>query len=181
MGAIDSFKYKIIKNFLDEKELEILFPYCKDRHYNNLTNFDMLQNNNGNTFFYKDPLIQTFLTRNKKLIEEQTSLELLETYSFWRCYTYGAELKKHKDRPSCEISATVFVASDKDKWPIFMGGTEVNLNPGDAVIYKGCDIEHWRETFEGDYHIQFFLHYVDKYGKYKDYKGDNIYENIPRG
>jgi hypothetical protein len=53
-----------------------------------------------------------------------------------------------------------------------MGGKSVSLNKGDAIIYKGCDVEHWREPFNGDYHMQVFLHYVDKHGKYSDYKGD---------
>ena len=45
-----------------------------------------------------------------------------------------------------------------------MDGKAINLKPGDAVIYKGCDVKHWREPYEGDYHIQTF-HYVDANGK----------------
>ena len=30
---------------------------------------------------------------------------------------------------------------------------------GDMVIYKGCELEHWREPFEGNNHAQVFLHY----------------------
>jgi hypothetical protein len=61
-----------------------------------------------------------------------------------------------------------------------MDGKKVNLKPGDGVIYRGCEIEHWREAYEGDYHIQAFLHYVDANGKYANYKGDNINENIAK-
>ena len=35
----------------------------------------------------------------------------------------------------------------------------------DAVIYRGCDLEHWREPCEGgkDYRLgQVFLHYINK-------------------
>ena len=37
--------------------------------------------------------------------------------------------------------------------------------PGDGLVYKGCDVLHWREEFEGDFQAQVFLHYVNKNGK----------------
>ena len=46
-----------------------------------------------------------------------------------------------------------------------MDGTPLTLNVGDAAIYLGCEVEHWREEFKGDYQFQAFLHYVDKEGK----------------
>jgi len=172
MDGIKNFKYKIIPNLLDEKEIFLLKEYCKNKHIGNQKNFDINQNNCGDTYFYKDELMEVILRLKKEIIEKEIGIDLNETYTFWRCYTYGAELTKHTDRPSCEISATVFIDSDDTEWPIFMGGKSVSLNKGDAVIYKGCDVEHWREPFNGDYHMQVFLHYVDKHGKYSDYKGD---------
>jgi hypothetical protein len=40
-----------------------------------------------------------------------------------------------------------------------MKGTKINLKPGDMLVYSGCDLEHWREPFQGDECIQVFLHY----------------------
>ena len=105
-------------------------------------------------------------------MEKVTGKKLLPTYSFWRMYTYNADLKKHKDRPSCEISATVNISNDGTKWPIFMDNKPFNLEPGDAAIYLGCEIEHWREKFKGDYNAQVFLHYVDAFGKNTEYLMD---------
>ena len=56
-----------------------------------------------------------------------------------------------------------------DDWPIYLEpsgeegkkGTKVILNQGDMLIYKGCEVEHWREAFEGDNCGQVFLHYND--------------------
>ena len=59
-------------------------------------------------------------------------------------------------------------------------GKKINLKPGDGVIYQGCEVEHWREPYEGDYHAQVFLHYVDANGKYADHKGDAINENFAK-
>ena len=42
-----------------------------------------------------------------KKIEEITGMKLAPSYTYYRMYLNGAILKRHKDRPSCEISATV--------------------------------------------------------------------------
>jgi len=105
------------------------------------------------------------MLKKKFLIEKESGKKLLPTYSFWRCYTKYADLKKHTDRPSCEISVTVNINGDGTSWPIFMEGTSLDLKKGDAALYLGCKVKHWREEFKGDYQFQTFLHYVDAEGK----------------
>tara|TARA_R100001086_G_scaffold100187_2_gene50128 strand:+ start:4103 stop:4648 length:546 start_codon:yes stop_codon:yes gene_type:complete len=180
MVALSKLSYKFVPGLLSQDEIAMVRSYCKQRHYENFDSFDVMQNNNGDTYFYKDPLMQTILQLKKPVFEKATGIDLLETYTFWRCYTYNAILEKHKDRPSCEISATVCIDSDHFDWPIYMDGKPLVLQAGDAVIYNGCDVEHWREAFPGDYHMQVFLHYVDAKGPYKDHKGDQINENSSR-
>jgi len=176
MGTLKKdFKYKLIKNFLNKNEINLLKEYCLIRHRNNKDNFDFVQNNNGDTYFYADPLMESLMINKIELIEKETNLKLFPTYAFWRMYTYLAELTKHKDRPSCEISVTVMIGSDKTKWPIFMDGNLIELEEGDAVIYLGCELEHWREEFQGDWHAQVFMHYVDQNGPYIDFKFDKRY------
>jgi hypothetical protein len=46
------------------------------------------------------------------------------------------------------------------------------MNPGDAVIYLGCELDHWREEFKGDWQAQCFLHYVDANGPNEKWKLD---------
>ena len=63
------------------------------------------------------------------------------------------------------------------KWPIWVldrdgNNIKIDLNPGDALIYRGCEINHWRERFEDDLHSQVFMHYVDKFGPYAWAKDD---------
>lgn len=99
--------------------------------------------------------------------------KLLPTYSYARLYKPGEELKKHTDRPACEISATVTLGFDGNPWSIYMAGNKVNMQVGDAVLYRGMDIEHWREKYtEGQWQAQVFLHYVDADGAYADQKYD---------
>jgi len=173
MGIIrKDFKYKLIKNFLSPEELSIGVSFYNLEHKKNITSFDTRQNNNGDSFFGGDSFTETFMTRKLKKMQEETGLELLPTYGYTRVYTFNAELKKHKDRPSCEISTTVMWDSDGTEWPIYMDGIPIQMQKGDAVIYLGMEIEHWRENFKGDFHIQSFLHYVDKNGPYSEYEWD---------
>jgi hypothetical protein len=53
-----------------------------------------------------------------------------------------------------------------------MGGVEILMEPGEAVIYLGCEVEHWREEFKGNWQSQVFLHYVDANGPYANSKFD---------
>ena len=107
----------------------------------------------------------TLLQQVKPVMEKHTGLKLSETYSYARIYKNGDVLARHKDRYSCEISTTLNLGGDD--WPIYLdptggnnkAGVKVKLNPGDMLIYSGCDLEHWREEFKGKDCGQVFLHY----------------------
>ena len=135
MGILD-FKYKKIPNFFTDSELIILKDYCKKRHENNFDNFEKSElGDTLDTFFYKDPLMQVFLDQKKEIVENETKIKLFSTYSYWRMYTLYAGLKKHKDRPSCEISVTAYMDQKGEDWPIYMEDNPIVLKPGDACIY----------------------------------------------
>tara|TARA_Y100000114_G_scaffold156208_1_gene182626 strand:+ start:2624 stop:3154 length:531 start_codon:yes stop_codon:yes gene_type:complete len=176
---MEKLKFIKIPKFFNSKEISILKEYCKDKHYNNFNNFEDEKSltYNADTFFYKDFLMEVFLKNKKKVIEKKLKIELSETYSYWRCYTYASRLDKHKDRNQCEISVTACIDSDKSDWPIFMEGVPITLKPGEAIIYSGTKLQHWREPFTGDYNVQLFLHYVNKNGKFSNLKGDNKNED----
>lgn len=128
---------------------------------------------------YGDPAMETMLLHLHPIMEQNTGLKLHPTYSYYRVYRNGDDLKPHIDRASCEISATLcfnhsFDAKDY-QWPIFMQGNEVNLNPGDMVIYKGEELSHWREPFEypdDAWQVQGFFHFVDANGPHVEWKWD---------
>jgi len=122
------------------------------------------------------PAVSNFLPIVELLLEklpylsQKTDVVLLPTYCYARSYTHGERLAPHCDRPASEISVTVHLDADQP-WPIFFGhaltGTsEVVLEPGQAVIYLGCDVTHWRDPFPGQFYQQMTLHYVRSRGKY---------------
>tara|TARA_R110000803_G_scaffold142653_1_gene208908 strand:- start:818 stop:1366 length:549 start_codon:yes stop_codon:yes gene_type:complete len=173
MGTIgQDFNYKVIKNFLSKDEINLFKTYSEIKHITNIDNFDLNQNDNGDTCFYGDPIMESLMINKLDLMQTESGKDLLPTYTFWRCYTKYSDLKKHTDRPSCQISVTVNISGDGTRWPIFMEGTPIHLNIGDAAIYLGCKVPHWREEFSGDFQVQAFLHYVDKHGEFKDYYMD---------
>tara|TARA_R110000803_G_scaffold55172_1_gene112006 strand:- start:297 stop:854 length:558 start_codon:yes stop_codon:yes gene_type:complete len=166
------FKYKKIKSFLSKDEIDLLTNYCKIQHSVNQNNFDVTQSINQDTYLNNDATMTSLLIKKLPLMEQYTNKKLFPTYTFWRMYSYGADLAKHKDRPACEISVTVNINNDGTPWPIYMEGESVDLAPGDGVIYLGCELEHWREQFKGDWCAQVFMHYVDQEGPYAGWKWD---------
>jgi len=129
---------------------------------------------------YADWVMETLLMFMIPIMKAKTGMELLPTYSYTRLYEKGNILHRHKDRPSCEISTTLHLGGDP--WPIYLDptgadnilsggetttivkpgapkGTRIDLKVGDMLIYSGCELEHWREPFEGNVCSQVFLHY----------------------
>ena len=116
---------------------------------------------------YADTVMETLLEALKVKMEKETGYKLNETYSYARIYKTADVLHRHKDRYSCEVSTTLNLGGDP--WPIYLdptgkkgqAGIKVELEPGDMLIYSGCDLEHWREEFKGKDCGQVFLHYND--------------------
>tara|TARA_Y100001938_G_scaffold143115_1_gene215380 strand:- start:111 stop:749 length:639 start_codon:yes stop_codon:yes gene_type:complete len=130
---------------------------------------------------YSDIAMETLLQEIKPVMEKHTGLELQPSYSYARIYKKGDELKRHKDRFSCEISTTMNLGGDE--WPIYlepsgkegMKGVRVDLKPGDMLVYYGCELEHWREKFTGNDCGQVFLHY----NKSSKTSKENLYDKRP--
>ena len=144
---------------------------------------------------YADRFMETLLIKTIDVMQKKTGLKLVPTYSYTRLYRTGNILNRHKDRPSCEISTTLCLGGDH--WPIYLDptgadnvidehksiikpgapvGVEVNLKPGDMLIYSGCDLEHWRKPFEGKLCGQVFLHYNHADGQFAK---SNLYDKRP--
>jgi len=107
---------------------------------------------------------QMLLNKIKKI----TNLPYLySTYAFYRKYYEDQPLEKHTDRPECEVSITISLADSEPQkeWPIYLQDPvsktvyEGYTEPGDGVIYLGCELVHWREPCNKKWVKQFFSHY----------------------
>jgi len=193
-------KYQVIKNAIGYDLANFIFNYfllkrdaVKYMYDNNIT-YD-----NGmlgtwtdkqipNTYsHYADHVMETLLMKTLPVMQKETGLELVPTYSYARAYKKGDILKRHKDRPSCEISTTIHLGGDQ--WSIFIDptgsnnvideyknimkpdapqGVKVDLDVGDMLVYSGCELEHWREEFKGNVCVQVFLHYNHVNGQFAE-------------
>ena len=124
---------------------------------------------------YADFAMETLMVKMLPVMKKHTGLDLVPTYSYARAYKKGDCLHRHKDRPSCEISTTLNLGGDP--WSIFVEGTKVLLEVGDMLVYSGCELEHWREPFDGDICGQVFLHYNHVNGPFAD---KNKYDGRPK-
>jgi len=117
---------------------------------------------------YSDIAMETLMLKCQPIMEKTTELKLYPAYTYARIYKKGDELKRHKDRFSCEISTTMNLGGDN--WPIYLEpsgklgqkGIKVDLKIGDMLVYSGCELEHWRKKFKGKECVQVFLHYNNR-------------------
>ena len=191
--------YKVIKNAISKELAEFCYEYLKlkSRAVAIMYNRKELVGKNrhlghfgdpqvpGCYTMYADSVMETLLIKVLPKLKEVLDKELIPTYSYCRLYRKGNELKRHKDRDSCEISATLHLGGDS--WPIYLEpdhtkgrntpngymseqtkGIKIDLEPGDMLIYYGRELEHWREPFKKQMCGQVFLHYNDFNGPLKD-------------
>jgi hypothetical protein len=144
---------------------------------------------------YSDIVMETLLTKLLPTMEKETGLKLNPNYSYARIYKKGDVLHKHKDRFSCEISTTMHLGGGC--WPIYLEpdaslggvdektgnykaskskGVKVMLQPGDMLVYRGNELEHWRDKLSFDDCGQVFLHYNNVETKGSK---ENIYDRRP--
>ena len=171
--------YKLIKNFFSEYELKILQKYCYNRlDYNQGYAIDP---QSFSPAFYNDPLMNSILDAKLPMVESQSNLKLFPSYTYWRYYVFGGTLRKHTDRPSCEVSVTSCIKK-YDNWPISVEGTSFELEEGDAVLYAGCVQKHERPgMYKGEGMAKAFFHYVDQNGPFKHHAYDNYFKENNTG
>ena len=187
-------KYKVIKNAIPTAVTNFLYFYfllkrsvCTEMETKNATmslqyrhllgqfRDNQIKGQPDCFVTYGDTAFDTLLELIRPVMEHHTKHKLIPTYSYARIYKEGNILPKHTDRQSCEISTTLNLGGDP--WPIFLKNTKgkkvkINLNPGDMLIYRGPDLEHWRDSFKGSICLQVFLHYNEDKIKNQPYLYD---------
>ena len=208
--------YLVIKNLWDPQEL--YRPVPEERGQINYwgTKLDQFtysaleQQVEGSLACYWHPQYRSIHSGVRKKLEKSIGRKLYNTYYYDRFYFPGQELTKHTDRPSCEISVSIHIGTnltgENAKWPfkiktpntytdkhknvVLVPGEErsLSLEPGDGLLYKGCERPHWREAMpteytkkwfkkiekDGLYYHQIFFHYVLADGERSHYANDAI-------
>ena len=196
--------YLVVKNLWDAEELYSPVPEMKgqynyyDKNPENFNHVPVEMQVEGSTSRYWHPQYRVIHSGIRAKLEKQLGRKLYNTYYYDRFYYPGQELTKHADRDACEISVTVHCSTNlegKDAdWPIWIKTPDtytdktkstvlvpgenrsVVIQPGDGMIYKGCERPHWRDPMptpkrrkrdiilrrkEKEYYYhQIFFHYV---------------------
>jgi Rps23 Pro-64 3,4-dihydroxylase Tpa1-like proline 4-hydroxylase len=158
--------YIVLPNFISkERASNLSFEFLKHCKENNLEG-DSQAPNSYSAYNYTSFL--ELLCEKTPEISSAIGETVLPTYAYSRVYKNGSELVRHVDRDACEVSLTLHLHGDSN-WPIWIETPSgesrcVELNPGDAMIYLGKIAPHWRETYDGEYYSQVFLHYVRSRG-----------------
>lgn len=130
---------------------------------------------------YGDPAFDTLMLMCMQKVEEVVGKKLLPTYTYARIYFNNANLLPHVDREECEHSISLSLGGDYDAlWPLWFKNGDKDpeyaaMSIGDAVIYQGNKVHHWRDEFQGQRQFQIFMHYVEAEGEYKD----KLYDTRP--
>ena len=197
--------YFVVKDLWDPEELYHPVPELRGQlnywdkdptHFNHTPVENQVE---GSVARYWHPQYRTIHSGVRKKLEKVIGRKLYNTYYYDRFYFPGQELTKHADRDACEISVSIHISTNlpdnlKD-WPfmiktpdtytdpekkdtILVPGEEraLVLNPGDGIIYSGCDRPHWRDPMPSPrvrkrdkwlkrkqpeyYYHQIFFHYV---------------------
>lgn len=171
-------KYQVIKSAISKELADFCYQYFLNKRMVARHLFDEKYISQFTEYFgiwndsqipetyshYADIVMETLLQKVKPIMEKEAGVKLIETYSYARIYKKGDELKRHKDRPSCEISTTMNLGGNP--WPIYLEpDIKLTLESGDMLMYRGCELEHWRKPFEGENCGQVFLHYNDANGE----------------
>ena len=138
-------KYQVIKNAISYELANFVYNYFMLKRdavnfmYKNNINYETPllgtweDKQVPNTYsHYADFVMETLLMKMLPVMKKETGLDLIPTYSYSRAYKKGDILKRHKDRPSCEISTTLNLGGSK--WPIYLepSGKKGKRGPADA-------------------------------------------------
>lgn len=175
-GFIPPFFAQYLRNYFDLLKRNDQIPNKGD---------DQVEKSLG---IYGDPAFDMLMLMSLPMVEQVVGKKLLPTYTYARIYSKGAALLPHLDREECEHSVSLSLGGEYDSlWPLWFKNGEGPIEPatldhGDAVVYKGNKVHHWRDQFEGTSQFQIFMHYVEAEGEYKNKLYDTRpYIGLPAG
>ena len=190
--------YLIVKNLWDAEDLYHPLPDIKgqlnywSKDPTKFNHSEVEHQVEGSLARYWHPQYRKAHSGIRQKLEKIIGRTLYNTYYYDRYYFPGQELTKHADRDACEISVSIHISTnlpdklkdwafkiktpdtytDDKKTDVLVPGEERSaiLNPGDGLLYKGCERPHWRDAMPTPekvedapkeyYYHQIFFHYV---------------------
>ncbi|MES2212723.1 MAG: hypothetical protein V4490_06265 [Pseudomonadota bacterium] len=162
--------YVVLKNLVSDTDIKRLNSHLLDTMAKGTLDDGQVP---GSPSCYLDPEVEKLQLQLTPQIEADIGKQLIPVFCYHRVYRTGAVLRMHKDSTRAEISATINLGQTGSPWPIWLIDYDENphcvvLESGDALIYYGNRLYHWRGKLVGsDYVTQIMFHYIDRAGKNK--------------
>lgn len=161
--------YHVERSFIDPEEAKKLgLLYKQFLEETNKGNDTQVEKCRASSEFF--PFWQILVDKNKE-IGDILGEKVLPSYTYARMYLNGGELVPHIDKECCELDISIHLGGDKP-WPIWIetpsGVVSALLEPGDAVMYLGTELTHWREPYDGEWYANAFFFYVFSNGPNRD-------------
>jgi len=160
--------FVVARNLVDLSEIARLYEYTlKNLHLGNMDDGQVP----GSPAFYQDKEMMKLHQSISPQIEALTNLKLFSTFCYHRTYRKGSVLRSHKDRNAAEIVVSLNIGQKGEPWDFWLLDSDENarnilLTPGDAIIYQGCNITHWRgKLVNADLVSQVIFCYIDQNGR----------------
>jgi hypothetical protein len=171
--------YLVVEGFIDRRLARILYNVLLLREWRGESKSDA-QVPEAHSH-WGDSTLDALLISLLPDLESVSGSTLLPTYSYARLYLNGHLLPRHRDREACEIAATIHLGHSGASPPPIRFAPDVAIvqQPGDAVVYLGDQIEHWRDPFAGTNFGQLFLNYVRADGARRGYVYDRRCNAFP--
>jgi hypothetical protein len=103
------------------------------------------------------------------IVSRVAGRSLKPTYSFASAYRGGAKLDAHMDREQCDYTLSLLVDEkipvNGANWPLWFqtpdGQQDVHMAVGDGVLFRGCELAHWRKAASTKHEqINLLFHFV---------------------
>lgn len=175
MASVNKFLH--IKNFINEETLNLFYNYCFFKHRTHMNYFNNEPSSQGESFFYGDPIFDCLLLQKQNIIEQASNKKLIPLNSEFIVYVNNSVLTKRKNKHYQELTCTVNLGDDQIPWYLNIDDKELNLLPGEAVLFCGNATEFSRKgNFKGDHLISLNLHYCEDRRENHIFRYDGRYD-----
>jgi hypothetical protein len=162
--------FTVLPDVINPLQISALRNYYRELEKTGLIRKDPLIENRNS--MHNEPTTRFIHHQLQYLVDRIIPESVKPSYTFLSIYNQGAILNRHTDREQCAWNISLVLDMEpelhKDKaWPIFLDVKgkvhEIRLGMGDAIIYPGRKVPHWRTQLTDQQKITVcFLHYVSE-------------------
>jgi hypothetical protein len=177
--ARDQFRkkeYAVLRNLIHPLQIAALRRHFRALQENKQIYIDTTQVVGGRYVMHNEGAAAFIHDQLTDLVCHVTQQQVQPSFSNLAVYLSNALLDKHVDRPQCLYNISLLIDTNpeveiSDSWPLYLeidGQAEaIRLEMGDAVLYSGTRIPHWRDALpEGNTVTVISCHFVST-----DFKG----------